>query len=125
MDIHHGLATVFSETSEQFIPQMLNMDLTNAVSFDKGCYPGQEIVARMHYLGKLKTRMVLGSIDAPSPPTPGDKVYAVAHEQSIGVVVDTTPGNDGYDQDCQFITPWLVRWMCTVSRPPIRSDLAH
>lgn len=97
MDIEQGLATVFKRTSEQFVPQMLNLDITQAVSFNKGCYPGQEIVARMHYLGKLKTRMILGSADAHTQPLPGDKVFAVGSEQSIGMVVDAMPGSTGYD----------------------------
>ncbi|MDJ0957534.1 MAG: hypothetical protein QNI91_11770 [Arenicellales bacterium] len=97
VDIEQGLATVFSITSEQFTPQMVNMDITGAVSFNKGCYPGQEIVARTHYLGKLKTRMILGNVDTNTSPLPGDKVYATDGEQSIGLVVDATPGKQGYD----------------------------
>lgn len=57
LDIRAGLPTVFDATVEAFVPQMLNMHLVNGVSFSKGCYTGQEIVARMHYLGKLKRRM--------------------------------------------------------------------
>ncbi len=58
-NIKLGLPEVFLATTEVFIPQMLNLDLEaiNGVSFDKGCYPGQEVVARLHYLGKAKTRM--------------------------------------------------------------------
>ncbi len=98
LDIEQGLATVFSATSEQFVPQMLNLDIIGAVSFDKGCYPGQEIVARMHYLGKSKTRMILGKVNnSQHPPLPGDKVYAVGKEQSIGLVVNGMPGSNGYD----------------------------
>ena len=97
VDIERGLVTVFSATSEQLTPQMVNMDITGSVNFDKGCYPGQEIVARTHYLGKIKTRMILGNVDATPPPAPGDKVYATEGEQSIGMVVDATPGERGYD----------------------------
>jgi tRNA-modifying protein YgfZ len=56
-DIRAGLPTVLPETSAAFVPQMLNLDVLNGISFDKGCYPGQEIVARMHYLGRLKQRL--------------------------------------------------------------------
>lgn len=97
IDIEQGLATIFPVTSEQFIPQMVNLDITQAVSFDKGCYPGQEIVARTHYLGKLKTRMILGSVSTTIPPMPGDKLYATIGEQSIGMIVDATPSSSGYD----------------------------
>lgn len=52
-----GLPSIDSETVEMFVPQMVNLDLIDGVNFKKGCYTGQEIVARMHYLGKLKQRM--------------------------------------------------------------------
>jgi hypothetical protein len=55
-DIAAGLPQVFAATSEQFIPQMLNLDLIDGVSFTKGCYAGQEIVARTHHLGRVKRR---------------------------------------------------------------------
>ena len=55
-DIAAGLPHVFAATSEQFIPQMLNVDLIDGVSYTKGCYTGQEIVARTHHLGRVKRR---------------------------------------------------------------------
>ena len=55
-DIAAGLPHVFAATSEQFTPQMLNVDLIDGVSFTKGCYTGQEIVARTHHLGRVKRR---------------------------------------------------------------------
>jgi len=55
-DIAAGLPQVFAATSEQFTPQMLNVDLIDGVSFTKGCYTGQEIVARTHHLGRVKRR---------------------------------------------------------------------
>jgi len=56
--IKNNLAEVYLDTTEKFVPQMLNLDIDEAgVSFTKGCYPGQEIVARLHYLGKAKRRM--------------------------------------------------------------------
>ena len=57
LDIREGLPTVTQPVQEEFVAQMLNFDLIGGVSFNKGCYPGQEIVARTHYLGKLKKRM--------------------------------------------------------------------
>ena len=69
-DIADGLPQVFAATSEQFIPQMLNVDLVDGVSFTKGCYTGQEIVARTHHLGRVKRRsmrFVLPAGDAPAP----------------------------------------------------------
>ncbi|MDH5423843.1 MAG: folate-binding protein [Gammaproteobacteria bacterium] len=57
LEIRAGIPAVYQQTVEAFVPQMLNLELINGVSFKKGCYTGQEIVARMHYLGKVKRRM--------------------------------------------------------------------
>ncbi len=56
-DIREGLPQVYPATSEAFVAQMLNLDLLGAVSFDKGCYTGQEVIARTHYRGRVKRRM--------------------------------------------------------------------
>lgn len=56
-NILSGIPNITRETYEMFVPQMVNLDIIGGVSFKKGCYTGQEIVARMHYLGKLKQRM--------------------------------------------------------------------
>ncbi|MEO8598263.1 MAG: folate-binding protein [bacterium] len=63
--IHAGVPQITVPTQEQFVPQMLNLELIGGVNFKKGCYPGQEIVARMQYLGKLKRRMLAASVSAP------------------------------------------------------------
>jgi folate-binding protein YgfZ len=63
-----GAATVLAATSDQFIPQMLNLELTGAVAFDKGCYPGQEIVARSQYRGEVKRRLYRFSSTRPAQP---------------------------------------------------------
>ena len=81
-DIEAGLPWVCSATTERFIPQMLNLDLLDGINFKKGCYTGQEIVARMHYLGNLKQRMLVAAVHYPadsenSPQIqPGDKIFA-------------------------------------------------
>jgi folate-binding protein YgfZ len=63
--IENGVPEVYLDTSEQFVPQLLNLDINEAgVSFTKGCYPGQEVVARLHYLGKSKRRMRVFTCDA-------------------------------------------------------------
>lgn len=76
-DIQLGLPWIEAKTQDLFIPQTLNLDLIEGVSFTKGCYPGQEIVARSHYRGTLKRRMTLGRVDAPLDMviTPGVDVY--------------------------------------------------
>ena len=61
-DLCQGLAWIEAPTQDLFIPQTVNLDLIEGVSFTKGCYPGQEIVARSHYLGKVKRRMTLGTL---------------------------------------------------------------
>lgn len=96
-DIRGGIPTVYRETVEAFVPQMVNLQLIDGVSFTKGCYTGQEVVARMQYLGKLKRRMYWAEVEADSPPQPGDALHAPGStsEQASGRVVDaraTGPG---------------------------------
>lgn len=72
--IHAGIPQLDDTTSEKFTPHMLNLDLLGAVSFDKGCYPGQEIVARTHYLGDSRRRLGRFRLVGDETPTPGDKL---------------------------------------------------
>lgn len=100
LDIRGGIPTIYSATSEAFVPQMVNLHLTEGVSFRKGCYPGQEVVARMQYLGKLKRRMYLAHVPGPTRPMPGDELYSSHTEsgQGTGKVVDARPApEEGYD----------------------------
>jgi len=107
LDIQAGLPTIHAETSEEFIPQMLNLDVLNALNFKKGCYPGQEIIARMKYLGKLKQRMFSGHAEGPVP-APGVALFAESFgEQSAGTIVSATPAPDG-GFDCLFIAQLKV-----------------
>src|SRR5262249_49883278 len=57
LDIEQGQPQVFAATSEEFVAQMLNLDALDAIAFDKGCYTGQEVIARAHYRGRVKRRM--------------------------------------------------------------------
>ncbi|VVN49242.1 tRNA-modifying protein YgfZ [Pseudomonas fluorescens] len=66
---------------------MLNLQAVGGVSFKKGCYTGQEIVARMQYLGKLKRRLYRLSLDAADLPEPGTQLFAPSHNSAIGEVV--------------------------------------
>jgi len=63
-DIAAGLPWIGASNQDTYIPQTLNLDLLGAISFTKGCYPGQEVVARSHYRGTIKRRMVRGSVAA-------------------------------------------------------------
>lgn len=97
-DIRAGLPALTPATVEAFIPQMLNLDLLGGVHFKKGCYPGQEIVARTQYLGRLKQRMYRFRVhDAPAPaPAPGTGLYARDFgEQRAGTVVLSSPSPEG------------------------------
>jgi folate-binding protein YgfZ len=62
LEIEAGLPMVFAESRETFTPQQINLDLAGGVSFKKGCYPGQEVVARLHYLGSPSRRLFLGRL---------------------------------------------------------------
>lgn len=96
LDIMAGQPTVVSATSEAFVPQMANLDVIDGINFKKGCYPGQEIVARMQYLGKLKQRMYRAHVNTDTPPAAGDNLFAPAfRDQSAGTVVDAQHSPDG------------------------------
>ena len=90
--IRAGLPQVYPETHEAFVAQMLNLDLLGAVSFDKGCYTGQEIIARTHFRGAIKRRMFRFECAGP-PPAPRTRV--LVGEQHAGDVVDAAATRDG------------------------------
>jgi folate-binding protein YgfZ len=71
LNIRAGIPVILPQTQEAFVPQMANLDLIGAVNFKKGCYPGQEIVARMQYLGKNKRRMYLAHVGGDAAPKAG------------------------------------------------------
>ena len=99
LNIRSGIPVILPQTQEQFVAQMVNLELIGGVSFRKGCYPGQEIVARTQYLGKLKRRMYLAHIDNGETPLPGDELYSAEMEgQASGMIVDAAPApGGGYD----------------------------
>jgi folate-binding protein YgfZ len=74
LDLIAGIPWLTPATSEEYIPQMLNLDKLGGISFTKGCYTGQEIVARTHYLGKAKREMFLAEADTSSVPEPNAPV---------------------------------------------------
>lgn len=95
--LNAGIPMIVAATQEQFVPQMVNYEAIGGVSFQKGCYPGQEIVARSQYLGKIKRRMFLAHVDAEA--APGDSLYSADIEgQATGTVVNAAPAPaGGYD----------------------------
>ena len=93
--IHAGEVQVGPATQEQFVPQMINLELLGGVNFKKGCYPGQEIVARTKYLGKIKRRAALARIDDAGARA-GDEVFSLRDPgQPCGMVVNAAPNGIG------------------------------
>jgi folate-binding protein YgfZ len=93
--IHAGTPQITAKTQEQFVPQMVNFELLGGVNFKKGCYPGQEIVARSQYLGKLKRRTAMARI-AQAQVAAGDEVFALTDpDQPCGMVVNAAPNGLG------------------------------
>ncbi|MGF6125878.1 folate-binding protein YgfZ [Pseudomonas frederiksbergensis] len=95
--VRAGIGQVMPSTRELFIPQMLNLQAVGGVSFKKGCYTGQEIVARMQYLGKLKRRLYRLQLDASDLPEPGTQLFAPSHGSSIGEVVIAARGEQNIE----------------------------
>ena len=94
-EIHAGVPQITAKTQEQFVPQMINFELLGGVNFKKGCYPGQEIVARSQYLGKLKRRTTLATLDDASVAA-GAEVFDVADpDQPCGMIVNAAANGTG------------------------------
>ncbi len=88
LDIQAGIPLISSGTSGAFVPQMVNLQLVDGVSFKKGCYPGQEVVARMQYLGKLKRRMYRAHVQTDKQPRPGGEIFVSKDKaQPVGKLV--------------------------------------
>jgi folate-binding protein YgfZ len=95
LEIQAGIPEVVPATQETFVPQMVNLDALDGINFKKGCYTGQEIVARTHYLGKVKRRTQLAHIDTNEIPQAGDIIQLEGHEESIGQIVRAAPTPNG------------------------------
>ncbi|WP_163032197.1 YgfZ/GcvT domain-containing protein [Pseudomonas asturiensis] len=95
--IDAGIGQVFAETREEFIPQMINLQAVGGVSFKKGCYTGQEIVARMQYLGKLKRRLYRLSMQGSEVPAPGAPLFSPVHASAVGNVVLAARSEQGIE----------------------------
>ncbi len=87
-NIDAGIPSINAATTEAFVLQMLNLQHINGVSFKKGCFPGQEVVARMQYLGKLKRQMYRLQSSGEATPAAGDDIYVAGRDSSVGKVVD-------------------------------------
>jgi len=95
-ELQMGITWLGPETSGEFLPQMLGFEQIGAVNYRKGCYPGQEIVARTHYLGKIKRHPRLLHCKLAACPKPMEKVNVLADDQAYeAVIADCGPGQDG------------------------------
>ncbi|MCC6659030.1 MAG: folate-binding protein YgfZ [Rhodocyclaceae bacterium] len=105
LEIGAGIPHITQPTQEEFVPQMANLDLIGGVSFTKGCYPGQEVVARTKYLGKVKRRTYRAHLDG-SCPSPGTDLYSPdLPDQSCGKVVAAAPSPGG---GCELLASMLM-----------------
>jgi folate-binding protein YgfZ len=92
--VRAGVPMVLPQTQDHFVPQMANMEILGGVSFNKGCYPGQEIVARSQYLGKVKRRLFLAHVDAAA--LPGEELFsAELPDQPAGHIANAAPAPGG------------------------------
>ena len=90
--IDNIIPNIFNETQDLYIPQSVNLDLIGAVNFKKGCYTGQEVVARTHYLGKPKRRMYLGSVSLNKNPELGSDIKV--DDEKVGSIVNSYKQED-------------------------------
>ena len=99
LTLRAGIAEVGTETQDKFVAQMLNYELIGGISFTKGCYPGQEIIARTQYRGSLKRRTLLAHVHDAVEPAPGISIFAESGDgQAIGAVVNAAPSPEsGFD----------------------------
>lgn len=103
--IRAGIPVITARTQDLFVPQTANWDLVGGISFRKGCYPGQEIVARMQYLGRLKERLFAFHVAA-SPPAPATPLYHPAFgTQACGTVVNAAAAPAG-GSDLLAVVQW-------------------
>jgi tRNA-modifying protein YgfZ len=93
LDILAGMPWITSKTQEQFLPQMLNLDALNGLSYQKGCYPGQEVIARLHYRGEVKKRLQL--IKSDNELIIGDDIFLDDSDNKVGTVINSTSHLDG------------------------------
>lgn len=94
-EIRAGRPLVVQATQDQFVPQMANLELVGGVDFKKGCYPGQEIVARAQYRGEVKRRMLRAAVDA--APAPGQELFSSGGQASGSVLIGAPSPGGGFE----------------------------
>ena len=128
-DIKAGIPNIYPQTAEQFVLQMSNLDLLDGVSFKKGCYPGQEIIARMHYLGKLKRRLFLATLETSQCPLPGDEICTrvTTSADGSGMVVDAVIDDKGVCH-CLYVAQIKKvneQSLCLLKQPTVNLNSAN
>lgn len=94
-NIRRGIPWLGEQTSERFLPQELNLDALGALSYDKGCYPGQEIIARLRYRGEIKRLLRRATAEATLAPRPGAALTLPGETKTIGAVISAVSGPAG------------------------------
>ena len=99
LNIRSGIPVITPATQELFVPQMLNLEIIGAVSFNKGCYPGQEVIARTQHLGTPKRRTYLANIQSENSPQPGEDLFSGdTQDQTCGMIINAAISpEDGHD----------------------------
>jgi hypothetical protein len=92
-DIGAGVAWLTAEHSDAFLPQMINWEALGGISFRKGCYTGQEVVARAHFRGQVKRRLQIATLEGASIPAIGDEIRS-AEDKRVGEIFQATAGDD-------------------------------
>ena len=92
LDIQAEIPWLTPETSEKFLPQMLNLDLMEALDYQKGCYPGQEIIARLHYRGELKRSLYLTTCTSKDTPESGANIVS-SENKTVGTAIQAQTDN--------------------------------
>lgn len=104
LGVRAGIPQITRATQDLFVPQTTNFDLVGGINFRKGCYPGQEIVARMQYLGRLKERLFAFHVDG-APPAAGSRVHGQPASDAVGTVVNAAPSPTG-GSDLVAVVSW-------------------
>ena len=115
LEIHAGIPDITPATLEAFVPQMVNLDLLGGINFKKGCYTGQEIVARTHYLGKVKRRTYLAHLVTDQAPKPGDNLFGADTAEPVGQIVRAAAApHGGFDVLAELrsesVAAGAIRW---------------
>ena len=115
-----GEPSVFPETSEHFVAQMLDLDKLGGIDFKKGCYTGQEVIARSHYRGGVKRHLARAESRAPEQLKPGTEIHAKGHDASVAEVVDARLDAHGICQMLVVVQDDFRQASLTAGNAPVK-----